>query len=112
MKEDLKRNRTEFLVLLALSHGAMHGYEIAKFIDAKSRGFFAMPFGSLYPVLHRLETAKLVTAKWEEQDSLKPKKTYALSAKGKKALDEDIDGFRSYSKAIELLLPQGGCRSG
>lgn len=105
--DDTKRNRTTFLVLLALSHGAMHGYEIAKFIDAKSKGFFAMPFGSLYPVLHRLEMDKLITAKWDDEGSGKPKKTYALSAKGKKALEEEVGIFRSYSQAIDLLLPAG-----
>lgn len=105
--DDTKRNRTMFLVLLALSHEAMHGYEISKFIDAKSKGFFSMPFGSLYPVLHRLEVEKLITAKWEQKDSLKPKKTYSLSAKGRKALEQEVGLFRSYSKAIGLLLPGG-----
>jgi DNA-binding PadR family transcriptional regulator len=106
-QDDTKRNRTEFLVLLALSHGAMHGYEIAKFIDSKSRGFFSLPFGSLYPVLHRLETKKLVTAKWDSRVSLKPKKTYALSAKGRTALEEEVEVFRTYSRAIGDLLPEG-----
>lgn len=105
--DDTKRNRTTFLVLLALSHEAMHGYEIAKFIDVKSRGFFAMPFGSLYPVLHRLEVEKLITAKWEAKDTLKPKKTYALSPKGRKALGEEVGLFRSYSQAIGFLTPEG-----
>jgi len=104
---DSKKSRTEFLVLLALSHGAMHGYEIAKFIDAKSKGFFNVPFGSLYPVLHKLELAKLIGAKWEEADGTKAKKTYNLSAKGRKALDAEVVGFRSYAKAIDLLLPEG-----
>ena len=105
--DDAKRNRTTFLVLLALSHDAMHGYEIAKFIDAKSKGFFSMPFGSLYPVLHRLEVEKLITSRWGPTDTLKPKKTYALSAKGRKALEEEVGLFRSYSKAIGLLTPEG-----
>jgi PadR family transcriptional regulator, regulatory protein PadR len=105
--DDSKRNRTEFLVLLALSHGAMHGYEIAKFIDAKSKGFFSLPFGSLYPILHRLEIGKLISAKWDAQESLKPKKTYSLSAKGRKVLDEEIGVFRSYAKAIGMLLLEG-----
>lgn len=104
--DDPKRSRTEFLVLLALSHGALHGYEIAKFIDAKSKGFFSMPFGSLYPVLHRLEADKIIASKWESTESLKPKKIYALSARGRKALEQEIGVFRSYSKAIGLLMPE------
>ena len=106
-QDDAKKNRTEFLVLLALSHGAMHGYEIAKFIDAKSKGFFTMPFGSLYPVLHRLEADKTIAAKWETTASLKPKKVYTLSARGRKALDQEVEVFRSYANAIGLLMPKG-----
>lgn len=105
--EDSKRNRTTLLVLLALSHGEMHGYEVSKFIDTKSKGFFRMPFGSLYPVLHRLEEEKLISAKWDSADSLKPRKTYSLTAKGRKSLEEEMTVFRSYTKALHLLVPEG-----
>ena len=105
--DDGRRNRTQFLVLLALSHKAMHGYEISKFIEARSNGFFRVPFGSLYPVLHRLETEKLISATWDAEDAPKPKKTYVLTAKGKKALGEEVDSFRSLSSAIKLLSPEG-----
>src|SRR4051812_40574222 len=81
--DDSKHNRTTLLVLSALSNGPMHGYEISKVIDSKSHGFFRMPFGSLYPVLHRLEVEKLIGAKWEDTTSQKPRKTYILTARGK-----------------------------
>lgn len=105
--EDSKRNRTVFLVLLALSNESMHGYEISKFIESKTNGFFRLPFGSLYPVLHRMESEKLIHAKWDAGDSQKQKKTYALTSRGKKALKEEIDLFRSLSGAISLLAPAG-----
>jgi len=105
--DDSKRNRTMLLVLSALSNGPMHGYEISKFIDSKSHGFFRMPFGSLYPVLHRLEVEKLIGAKWEDTTSQKPRKTYVLTARGKKALEEEVTLFRSYAKALNQLLPEG-----
>jgi len=105
--KDSKRNRTTLLVLLALSHGDMHGYEIAKFIDSKSKGFFRMPFGSLYPVLHRLEEDRLISAKWDSDESLKPKKIYSLTAKGRRSTEEEMEIFRSYTKALNLLVPAG-----
>lgn len=105
--EDSKLNRTTLLVLSALSNGPMHGYEISKFLDAKSNGFFRMPFGSLYPVLHRLEVEKFIGAKWEDSDSQKPRKIYLLNARGKKALEEEVQLFRTYAKALNQLLPEG-----
>jgi PadR family transcriptional regulator, regulatory protein PadR len=96
-----KRNRTIFLCLLALSHGPKHGYEISKYIEAKSAGFFRVPFGSLYPVLHRLELELSIQAKWD--DSTKPKKIYTLTAKGKKALRDELAAFDSLTGAIMKL---------
>ena len=94
-------------MLLALSHRAMHGYEISKFIEAKSLGFFRLPFGSLYPVLHRLEKANLIHAEWKALESQKPKKSYSLTAGGREALASELETFRSLSGAIGLLTPQG-----
>ena len=105
--DDSKRNRTVFLVLLALSNGSMHGYEISKYIETKSNGFFRVPFGSLYPVLHRLEGEKLIQAKWSRGDSQKQKKTYTLTSRGKKALKEEVDLFQNMFGAISLLAPAG-----
>lgn len=101
--EDAKGSRTIFLVLLALSNGPMHGYEISKFIESKSNGFFRVPFGSLYPVLHRLETDKLIQAKWETNATQKQKKTYALTVRGKRALKDEVSFFQSLTDAINAL---------
>lgn len=103
MQNDSKPNRTVFLTLLALSHGAMHGYEISKFIELKSNGFFRVSFGSLYPVLHKLEADKFVQAKWDAGESLKQKKTYSLTTVGKKALRDEVTQFKSLHNALSLL---------
>lgn len=103
--DDSRQSRTIFLVLLALSNNPMHGYEISKFIELKTNGFFRVPFGSLYPVLHRLEAEKMIQAKWATGNSQKQKKTYTLTARGKKSLKGEIDLFRSLADAINLLSP-------
>lgn len=105
-RDDSKRARTEFLVLLALSSCSMHGYEIAKSIEERSMGFFRLPFGSLYPVLHRLEKEGLISAKWDEVTE-KPKKTYSLTSKGKKSLKEELDHLQAFNGAIAMLAIEG-----
>jgi PadR family transcriptional regulator PadR len=100
---DERRTRTTFLCLLALSHSPMHGYEISKFIENKSAGFFRVPFGSLYPVLHRLELDRLILAQWEA--GAKPKKTYTLTESGRSALRQEILLFDSLALAINQLTP-------
>lgn len=105
-RDDDKRNRSVFLVLLSLAHGPMHGYEISKFIQTKTRGFFRLPFGSLYPVLHRLEKEKLIASKWSLSGVAKQRKTYSITAKGRKALKEEMELFKGLSGAIKLLSPR------
>ncbi len=44
--------------------------------------------GTLYPLLTRLKNAKLLAYRWEESKSGPPRKYYALTEEGSKAIDE------------------------
>ena len=46
--------------------GATDTYQIALDTEARSGGLFVLQHGTLYPVLHRLEAAKLVRSAWRE----------------------------------------------
>lgn len=93
-------NQGLFLVLMALLDGPKHGYEISKHIEARSNGFFRMPFGTLYPILHKLEKAELI--KGEDNGE---KKTYKLTALGRKNAAQEVGEFQEYSKAMNRLVP-------
>src|SRR6185369_16325280 len=51
----LLQGTLDFLVLKALSHGPLHGYDVARFIRDGSDGTFRILDGALYTSLHRLE---------------------------------------------------------
>jgi PadR family transcriptional regulator, regulatory protein PadR len=89
---------------MALVNGPKHGYEISKHIEEKSNGFFKMPFGTLYPILHNLEKLKYVTVLIEEADSLRPKKVYSLTKLGKTQATADIEQFQLFYKATNKLV--------
>lgn len=101
---DVMRARGPFLALLALKHGPKHGYEIASHIKEKGGGFFSMSFGSLYPILHKLEKEGLVKGAWEEVGDAKNKKVYSLTARGRKSLDEETNQYRNLMKVFANLL--------
>ena len=42
--------------------------------------------GTLYPLLRRLETQKLVESSWRVEDEARPRRYYVISAAGKEAL--------------------------
>ncbi len=101
---DSSKARSVFLALLALKSGAKHGYEIAAHIKQASGGFFSVSFGSLYPVLHKLEKEGLVKASWTDIGDVKRKKVYALTSRGQRALADETDHFRNMIRAFTGLL--------
>ncbi|ACY14539.1 PadR family transcriptional regulator [Haliangium ochraceum] len=101
---DNNKSRGRFMVLLALAHEPKHGYEIARYLEERSGGYFTMSYGALYPVLHRLEKEKLVSATWCEAGGTRKKKVYTLTAKGQAALREEREDFDAFSLAFRKLL--------
>jgi DNA-binding PadR family transcriptional regulator len=72
------------LVVSALSHGISHGFEI---IDATG-----LASGTVYPILRRLESEKLVSARWESvgiarDEQRPPRRYYELTAAGQAFLE-------------------------
>jgi PadR family transcriptional regulator PadR len=99
------RKQGVFLILLALLDGPKHGYEIAKYIETRSNGFFRMPFGTLYPILHRLESEAMLSSESDGMDGDRGKKTYKLTGSGKKYAQGEVSEFQLFSKTINRMVP-------
>ena len=65
-----------------------------------------MSFGALYPVLHKLEQEGLIEGQWEEAPGTKRRKVYALTAAGRKTLNEERAQFEAFTGAVGKLLGQ------
>lgn len=74
------------IILAILSHGEGYGYELSQRIQFISDGSLEWNAGTLYPLLHRLETEKLIESFWQPSDSGPRRKYYRLTAKGQKAI--------------------------
>src|SRR4051812_13870552 len=96
--------RGTFLVLLALDAAPKHGYEIARWVEEKTGGFFSISFGALYPILHKLEKQELIRGDWEEVGAAKRKKVYALTAAGKRQLRDERAHHEALVGAFARLL--------
>lgn len=106
MFEPIKTS-TYFLVLLVLRDGAKHGYEIATSIKDRSQGYFSISFGSLYPVLHKLEKDNLVEAQWQEAGDIKSKKVYQLTDKGSRQMKAELEQFNAIMRAFKDFIGEG-----
>jgi len=93
----------EMLLLEVISHGATYGYEISQEVANRSRGYFELKEGSLYPALHRLERQKLLAASWKEADGRR-RKYYRLTQAGEKALEARRREWTEFSRGVQGVL--------
>ena len=93
----------ETLILEVISQGPTYGYEIAQTVTSRSKGYFELKEGSLYPALHRLRQQKLVAAFWQEVEGRR-RKYYKLSPAGQRALSERRAEWTAFAKGVQGVL--------
>lgn len=91
------------MILSVLSESPLYGYEIAKRIKALSSDVLAMGEGTLYPLLHRLEQAKLLESFWKEASGRK-RKYYGLTTQGRKVLSEKTQEWKAFAGAMDAIV--------
>ena len=101
---DVMQGTLNLLILKALSLGPVHAWGIGSRIEQLSKGAFDLGQGSLYPALHRFERRGWVTSHWRTTENNRIARYYALTAAGRRALDEEIRGWRSYTNAVDLVI--------
>lgn len=94
----------DLLILKALSLAPMHGWGISNRIQQMSRDAFQIGQGSLYPALHRFENRGWVTSYWRTTENNRIARYYELTAAGRRALGEEIAGWRFYTGAVDLVI--------
>lgn len=80
---------TKPIMLSILAEGESYGYAIIQRIHDLSDGALELSDGTLYPVLHRLDDDGLISSTWRTADTGRRRKYYALTAKGRKALEAE-----------------------
>lgn len=103
----LLRGTLDLLILNALSTGEKHGYAVSEWIEAVTDGSLLVEEGTLYPALHRLARGRLVSATWGVSDNNRRAKFYALTAAGRRRLDEEAETWRRYTDAVAKALAGG-----
>ena len=103
INKELIKGSSDVLVLSVLSDEPLYGYEIAKRIRAQSSDLLAMGEGTLYPLLHRLEQARLLESFWKEASGRK-RKYYRLTVQGCKALSDKALEWKAFSSAINAVV--------
>ena len=103
MNKELVGASTGLLVLGVLAKSASYGYEIVKHLNKEGEGVFLWQEGTLYPVLHKLEKAKLVRTQWQQADTGRRRKYYYITAEGREALAERTKEWNAFSQMVLRL---------
>jgi PadR family transcriptional regulator PadR len=101
----LRRGTLEFCVLALLADEERYGFDIVRTlgsIDGMVTGE-----GTLYPLLSRLKKAGHVSTRWRESDAGPPRKYYAITAEGRRALSAFTAEWRRFSAAVDSMLSKG-----
>jgi transcriptional regulator len=101
---DVLQGTLDLLVLKSLSLAPMHGWGISQRIQQLSRDALQVGQGSLYPALYRLEKKGLVKSDWKTTENNREAKYYALTAAGRRALGAEVESWRRFVGAVELVL--------
>jgi PadR family transcriptional regulator PadR len=106
---DLPQGTLDLLILRTLALGPQHGWGVSERVQQMSRDVLCIQQGSLYPALHRLERRGWIKARWGTSDHNRRAKYYALTAKGRHALEAEQDVWRKLTAAVaEVLTAEGG----
>src|SRR5215510_4117801 len=104
MEGEMLKGHLDLVVLAALAAGPAHGYAVIEEIRRKSGRAFDLPEGTIYPALHRLEQAGLLSSRWVTAESGRRRRVYALTRRGERALAERRAVWQQFSQAIGNLL--------
>jgi len=88
------------LAVLAKLRAEYHGYGLSK---ALAEGGLEIGEDTLYPLLRRLETQKLLVSQWRVEDK-RNKRFYRLSEEGQSVLEWLLEEWRNINGSIERLL--------
>ena len=100
----LLQGTLDMLILKSLARRAMHGYDIAEWIEQRSEDVLRVEEGALYPALHRLEVRGFLSSEWGVSANNRRAKYYALTAMGRKALDAESSNWRRLSVAVTRVM--------
>jgi len=103
-KAELLQGTLDMLILKALQLEPMHGFGLSLRLKQMSAEVFQVEMGSLYPALCRLEKQGLIKGEWDVTESNRRARYYAMTAAGRKQLEQEKAQWKLLSNTINAML--------
>lgn len=98
----IRKGVVELAVLGLLAGERRYGSQLVD--DLADHQGLAISAGTVYPLLARLKKAGLVDSQWQESPVGPPRKYYALTPQGRRALASMTDAWRSVATDLATIL--------
>ena len=95
-----KKGSADLLILALVEEQALHGYEIARRIEARSGGTLRFTLASLYETLYRLEERGWIRGRWVERAGQRRRRCYRLTDGGRRMLAGQREDWGRFIAAL------------
>ncbi len=112
INKELMKGSTVILILTMLDQKPMYGYEMIKAIELQSGGVFEFKEGTVYPILHTLETEGLLESHWSDGVGDRKRKYYEITLKGQNQLISKKKEWVIFSSTIDQVIRGGRYENG
>lgn len=103
LNSELMRGSLDLMLLTVLSGGKKYGYLLQQDLREASGGLIDIQAGTMYPLLHRLESDKLIRSSWDDSTGRR-RKWYELTLAGRKRLSQQAHEWREYATCLQSML--------
>jgi PadR family transcriptional regulator PadR len=103
MKAEELKGHLDGLILAVVSREPLHGYAVIESLKARSSGDLALPEGTVYPALHRLEADGLLSSEWSVVGGRR-RRVYSITRRGTKELGVSRERWREFATTIEAVI--------
>lgn len=103
-RAELVPGTLDMLAMKALSGESLHGFGIARWIEAVTGDRLTVEEGALYPALHRMEKRGALTSEWQRTERGRRARYYSLTDQGREELAELRDRWESSARAVRQVL--------
>ena|SRR5215467_7016327 len=111
-KTDVWQGTLALMVLRTLETiGPLHGYGIARRIEQTSGDALLVNYGTLYPMLLKLEQEGYIASEWGVSDNNRKAKYYRLTRAGRKQLEKAARQWEQTTEIMARFLAPSGRRS-
>ena len=102
--KQMKKGLLIFLVMNVIKKKNCYGYEIIQKIERKTGIIIAD--GTLYPLLKKLKSNKLVLTRWEVSEEDAPRKYYYLTGTGNGVLQKMNTYWGNLNQSVCILIEE------